>query len=310
MEREIITPIEHYPFQGDTKPHVVRQALWRQIRSLVKEMPVEESMEQDISQYLLQHILLAESLFSFEEKAREMGEKFANLYYHGKEHAVYQTTHDAIYILRSIIKRQDLLTTHLSQEGILATVIAAAYHDTGYVDCQKLPCNFAARTPVHIQEGIKTATNALDKIDAPVELDLEKMKKYISLAIYSTSFPYTPEHKKYVQAELAQMNPEQRKEAQIVRLSVQLADLGGQTARIDYTTRLVLRLREEMNCVAPFLGTQVIGENREIGKKSVGFVKMVVKPQVGRIANALLGTKDHDFAREWEHLIQITSLIS
>lgn len=265
----------------------------------MSELNLPETERFDLSEYTLRHILLSESLFSFEEEAMSLGEKYANLFYHGKEHAVYQTTYDTIYIIRSILKRHDRLSQHLTKEGIVAAILAACNHDTGYVAAEKIPCNFAARTPIHIGESIKVVQENLEKIEVPDCLDIQKVRKYISLGVYSTSFPFTPDHQKKVKEDLSLLQIPERREAQIVRLAVQLADLGGQAARVDYRSKMLAKLRKEMNCVTEGLGTQIIGNDQEILKKSRGFLDFVVKPNVGRNADALFGIKNHQFAIEW-----------
>lgn len=304
IEKEKPATIEHYPFKSGESQHSVRHAIRLQIQSLICEIPNLKEKNTVLEDYLMEHFLFAESLFCYEEQAREEGIKDANLFYHGKEHAVYQTTYDVLYVLRSILKREDALSAKLTPEGIVSAFIAAVYHDSGYVAVSKLPCNYAARTPIHVSESIKMAYEALEKIEAPSFLDMAKIKKLTALGIYSTSFPFGQEQKEKIQEQLLDLDLPQKREAQIVRLAVQLADLGGQTARIDYTSELVLKLRKEMNGAASDLGTKIIGEDAEVAQKSTIFINHVVKPTVGKTANALLGKKDHQFAKEWERQLK------
>ena len=99
---------------------------------------------------------------------------------------------------------------------------------------------------------------------------------------------------------MGQLSQEDRKEAQIVRLAVQFADLGGQTARVDQNPEGLRRLRDEMNACTPNMGTKIIGKDeREIEEKRKQFLEFVVEKTVGKTGNAFFGTSDHSFAREW-----------
>lgn len=300
MGKEKLAPIEHYPFQADENQGVLHYAVSEQIRSLVLQLSLSEQDSHQLNKYLKLHFLMAESTFAFEEMAQADGEDFANLYYHGEEHALYQTTYDAIYTVRSLLGRRDVCSKNLTMEGAAAIVIAACNHDTGYVSTTEIPCNYAAKTLVHISQGIENAKTALEKIKVPSFIDLTRVKSLTEIGIYSTNFPFLKEHKEGVRAKMENMSVPQRREAQIVRLTVQLADLGGQTARVDYTSKLVYRLRREMNSADPGSGDVIIGKDEEIAQKSAGFIDFVVKPTVGKSANALLGSKDHGFARAWE----------
>lgn len=91
---------------------------------------------------------------------------------------------------------------------------------------------------------------------------------------------------------------EERKEGVIVGLSVQLADLGGQTTRVDYFPALVKKLREEMDSANPGVGTAIIGQDHELVEKCRGFTKAVVIPTVGKSANAFFG-KNNTFSKIW-----------
>lgn len=98
--------------------------------------------------------------------------------------------------------------------------------------------------------------------------------------------------------------PWEKKEAIIVGLTVQLADLGGQISRVDYLPILLKQLRAEINCANPGMGTTIIGEDHELAQKCGDFTKAVVLPTVGKTANAFFG-KNNSLTKIWESRVSI-----
>lgn len=241
--------------------------------------------------------------FSFAEQLFDKADG-ANLFYHGRPHAIFQATYDAIAVARGILERHDGLSRHLSLEGSLAIVFGAMFHDSGYVTGFEGSCdNFAARTPVHVEAGMETVKKILDKRDFPGFVDLEKVKRLAIIGIHSTYFPFTEARKQEMRTLIYELPASEIKEAFIVGLSVRLADLGGQVARKDYLKALPL-LKAEINATTPGLGNTVIGNDDEMATKCDGFIRVMVFPTVGKIANAFFG-KENSFQKGWEkHLIK------
>ncbi|MCL5113691.1 MAG: hypothetical protein M1372_00775 [Patescibacteria group bacterium] len=292
--------VEHYPFKIGEDECVIDSAISNQMKELFSNSMFSDHLREELPKRLYVHYLRARFMFWDEEALRSKGFPNANLYYHGKEHAVFQTTYDAATIMRALLSRGDRLSSHLTQEGVVATIIAAMYHDTGFVYQKQPLANFARMSPVHVEESKRAAVESLEALRLSSELDMEKLKKLVVIGIHGTYFPYDEEATDEGRKLIDSLPLEDRKEAQIVRLAVQFADLGGQTARIDNYPDGLLRLREEMNACRQGLGDRVIGESPdEVEKKRKEFIKFVVDKTVGKTGNAFLGTNDHSFSREW-----------
>ncbi|MBI2595492.1 hypothetical protein HYW46_02015 [Candidatus Daviesbacteria bacterium] len=259
-----------------------------------------QSPKTELIAIILQYFDFATALFSKEAISRILDGKSANLYYHNKHHAVYQAGFDAVQVARGIMMRHDFLSKNLTLEGMLAIVLGALYYDTGYVTAEKNPQNYAALTPVHVEASKKTFQQAVNFLGLPEGIDKEKVIKLGTIGIHNTYFPFTEERKMERQKLLDNFKtPEEKKDAMIVALSVQLADLGGQVARVDYFPTLLKNLREEMEAANPGSGIQIIGQDHELAKKCRGFLDFVVIPTVGKTANAFLG-KNNAFSKAFE----------
>lgn len=258
--------------------------------------------------YFLNYIDIARSHFQLEEDARKKGVNGANLTYHGKEHAVYQVTDDLITGLEITLQRKnpsgqpDELSKHITLNGVVAALTAPPAHDIGYVYGVPIGENFAARTPIHVKESMKAYGELIDTVGVPDGCQKRIVKLLGTLAIHATNFPYTKEHEKEAQEILAKLPPELRKEAQIIRLLVQFADLGGQCARVDYFPDGVKNLREEMNAANEGKGTETIGTDEEIATKAGGFITYVVEKTVGRKGQAILKEGMESYVNRWSRV--------
>ncbi|MCL6096169.1 MAG: hypothetical protein M1444_00585 [Patescibacteria group bacterium] len=298
--------VEHYPFRMDESEFVVENAVFGQMRKLLDE-PVFESRDKESTlQWLQKHFLRARFMFLDEEELRKKGSGQGDLFYHGKEHSVFQTTYDAITVIRAVLSRKDRFSSHLTYDGVVATVIASMYHDTGFVDMPYSGASYAKNSSIHVDESIKVAVKSLDMWEIPKGLDNERLRNFIVIGIHGTYFPYGEKEATEGRKLLNELHPRDRKEAQIVRLAVQFADLGGQTARIDQNPEGRIRLREEMNRIRFGLGTKLIGADHELDEKRREFVDFVVEKTVGKTGNAFFGTRDHSFSREW-HKTSVSS---
>ena len=290
--------ITTYPFTDNEKENTVRSDIHRSAQLLFENSLFDNHDKSELLANFSSYFKRAELLFQHEEVARKNGEAKANLYYHNKHHAVYQTTHDAIVLTRAILARNDAFSSHLSAEGAYAIVLGAMYHDTGYVT-DPTTNNYAGRTPVHVDDSMWSLWWSINKLDLPDSLDYNKVKELGMLGIHATHFPHTEQRTLEAKSMLNELAPESRKEAQIVRLVVQFADLGGQTARIDYFPHLVRKLRDEMNASTENSGTNIIGTDEELDVKCRGFINFVVKETVGKSGNALLGEFAHPYFKAW-----------
>ncbi len=282
----------YYPFDNSVKPSLARFSIAKQFKRLLKKLDLTRVEQSEIFRSTAAYFIQTENMF----------EKDTNLTYHNKHHAVYQTTYDAISIMSVLIDRKDYLSSHITKEGAIATVLGAMNHDIGYVTTDDLNVNFAARLPIHVEESMRFVKESIDRLTLPNFLDSERMKILAEIGIQYTYFPYDQKRKKDLLAMLDGMNTEQKKEARIIGLAVQLADLGGQVARVDYFPDLVLKLRDEFNAESPGKGDAIVGLDHELAKKCRGFIEYMVKPTAGKIANAFYQGRNNPFEKAWSNL--------
>lgn len=267
---EKLTP---YPFTANENKETVEEATSNHMLRLIQS-PLFESVDRaNLLSSFKTYYAFSSMLFNEEEELRAQNVPGANLYYHGREHAIQQVTYDAISIVSEILKREDAFSNHLTVEGALSIILGAMFHDTGYVSDGPVE-NYAARTPIHVEESMKMFQSTLNLLGLPEEIDIKKVIKVGKIGIHGTHFPFTQKRtgdKPEIQSRLEEaelmmqeLSIEEKKEAQIVRLSVQLADLGGQCARKDYFPTQVLNLRRELDSVAPDLGRKVVGNDNEL----------------------------------------------
>lgn len=293
--------IEHYPFRAEENEYLVRQAIFHQANLLFSDPVFEGISGDELFSSFYEYFNRADELFLTEEKAREERKPGANLYYHGRDHATRQATFDSLIIDQRILERGDLFARHLTANGAFAIPLGAMYHDNGYVSQSASTDNFAARTPIHVLESMRVLGEELEVRGLPQGLNPQRVRDLALLGVYQTTFPFSDRDKDHVREALAYMSPKERKEAHIVRLAVQYADLGGQVARVDYYPDLLRALRAEMNEANPGLGNSIIGEDEELLKKCAGFMNGIVKSTVGKTGNAFFGPS-HPFAEAWKNI--------
>ncbi len=296
MDRE--QQIGHYPFEKGEASTKVHAEFGRHL-SLLLEDPIFAHLNRDkIFLFTLTHFQKAEELFNQEEAERKRGESNANLFYHGKNHAVHQAAYDAVTVMKVFLKESPS-AKYITPEGVVATVISAGHHDNGYVYQMPEGTDYAKRQPVHVEESIRSALDIFEEIPVPSGLNSAKIKRLIPIGIHATNFPFTQEHKSERKKMLIDLDPKDKKEALVVALSVQLADLGGQVARPDYKSCL-RDLRDELNCVNPGSGDEIIGTDDQVGEKCKWFIDNVVVPTVGKTANAFFANESNTFSTAWQ----------
>jgi len=296
--------VEHYPFTIEESSFEVRSAICRQFKELLVDLSLPESYSLELRRSFAIYFIKAENLFYKEEQGRLEGQAGANLYYHRKEHAIYQATYDAIAVVRAILRRKDAMSSHLTLDGIIAAILGAMYHDSGYVDVDSTD-NYAARTPIHVGVSMETVSKKIDSIGLPSFLNAEKIKTLAKIGIHSTSFPFNNDRRLEMRQMILNLDPNMQAEAHIVRLSTQLADLGGQVARVDYYPNLIKDLRQEINGATPGMGENIIGEDHQLAEKCRGFIAFMVEPTVGKIAKAFFRGKDNYYNQRFEELIKV-----
>lgn len=300
-----------YPFEAqDNKDHI-REITDAGMKELLEHDLFEPFNKNKILSSFKTYYAFANMYFNEEESLRAKNVAGANLYYHNRSHAVEQTTFDAINLTRAILDRNDTFSTHLTAEGALSIVLGAMFHDTGYVSDGPVD-NYAARTPVHVDESIKTFESIVNLLGLPEGLDAKKLKLLGSIGIHGTHFPFTASRLEESKKIMNKLTIEEKKEAQIVRLTTQLADLGGQCARKDYFPTLVKALREELNSALPESGNRIVGEDHELFANCEFFLNTFVRrPQkpikgtsirnVETTAQAFLKDKDSiQFQKAWK----------
>lgn len=291
--------LDHYPFRITDADKQITDAIGGKLYFFLNDLFPVKGFSGTTYAFILRHFQHSLSLFSEEERLRKLGNLRANLFYHNKHHALFQATYDGIGISKAILDQRKRFSRYLSTEGFLAIVLAAMYHDTGYVTSEKDPQNYAGLTPIHVEGSKKTFADTINLFGLPEFLNKDKILKLGVIGIHNTYFPYTSERKTERRVLIGQFStPEERKEAMIVGLAVQLTDLGGQVSRVDYFPNLIKALREEMNCANPGLGTAIIGKDEELETKCKDFTKAVILPTVGKTANAFFG-KNNNLSKIW-----------
>jgi hypothetical protein len=270
---EALTP---YPFTAEEPEKNVHTTIKEEFAGLL-EMPLFKGVDTEkIMSRFFTHYCMVNMLFTEEEELRKNNTPGANLYYHGRPHAIFQVTRDSITIVKGILQRNDKFSKHLTIEGVLGIIKGGLFHDTGHVSAGRVE-NYAARTENHVEESKKELARMLRLLSYPKGIDNEKVIRLGQIGIHGTYFPFTPERMKEAREMIDQLPTEERKEAQIVRLTVQLADLGGQCARPDYFPTQIKNLRDELNEYEPGKGTRAIGEEHELEEKKERFINTYVK---------------------------------
>ena len=104
MENEI--KLGHYPFKSNEENrNLIYLEMGRQLTTLLEDPIFIRLDKNEIYDYISAHIIRAEKAFDMEEENRKKGKPNANLHYHGKDHAVFQATYDAIAASRAILSK-------------------------------------------------------------------------------------------------------------------------------------------------------------------------------------------------------------
>lgn len=293
----------HYPLGLDADLTQVRGVLGRQYRILVSHLQIPDRDKRQVVGSLYDHYLNVERIGLREHRMRLAGDPRANLVYHNFDHFV-QTGFDGAAIATRVTRRNDRLSAHLSDEGRVAAAIASLIHDVGEITASPLlefvreedlhyteeefP-TLAHHKPVHVAAGMDYLPKIVRQIGLPPSLDMGKVIELGIQGLHNTNFPWTEEREKERQLMLSEATPEQWKEAMLVRLIVQLADLAGQSIRNGQFPDGVKLLRTEENSIKPGSGTELLGTDEELLEKSLWFDRHVLIPKMGKSANALLG---------------------
>ncbi len=285
-----------YPFHETENPNVIKQAIIREQTNLLNHSIFDGHNREEIGSCLSNYYERVDTLFDTEEQARLRGKSGANLFYHGKSHSLRQVTYDGIMITRAILARNDNFSSHITAEGALAIVLGSMFHDTGYVYKAPRNTNYAARNKLHVEESVRALSEIVTAL--PTGVDIAKVKNLAKIGIYNTYFPLTSEQKMAIDIQTKRLDPKSRKEAHIVRLAVELADLGGQTARVDYFD-LARKLRDELNAAEEGKGDRTVGTDDEIRKRGVNFMDTVVRKTVGKTADAFFQDNNNSFSSSW-----------
>ncbi len=293
--------VAHYPYKLDTSPAVVRPAIGLQFRMLLGRLPIPEAQKRQVFCTFTSHFIEAEKPFIAERNRREKGDPAANLFYHNLNHT-YQAGFDALAIGNSLLQRKDLLTENLTAEGMIALGVAGLFHDIGYISFNPDSDSFASHTKDHVDASIRKATEFVTEIKYGGILDNRKIVEMIRQGIHNTHFPFTPEKTEERKLMVAELPKDWRKEAMIVRLATQLADLGGQTIRKDQYPTGTQALREELEAACPGLGFKIIGSDEDLIKNAQKFTTHMVLPTAGKTAQAFFG-KTNTYTNEWEKLL-------
>lgn len=292
-----------YPLLSSAQTHEASSLLSEKQKEIIN-LPVFDKFEPktkvEIAIFLDKYQFTAERMFVKEEEKRSLGLTGANLYYHGRPHAIYQAVYDATSLVNAISAHEGL-NRHLTAEGALAIVLGAEFHDTGYVyNAPFGEVNYAKRAEGHVERSADALSDKIDQIGMPAEINSQKVKDLARLGIYNTTFPLTNEVKMALKVQTDRYAPKARAEAHIVRLAIQLADLGGQVARIDSTT-LLNNLRAELNGANPGSGDEIIGVSEaEMSQKRREFINNHVIPYVGKAAAAFYKKPDNPFSLAWK----------
>ncbi len=314
----------HYKYKLDEDPGTIRRAFDTQYKQLTNSLAVPEKSKPLVLATLKDHYTHVENLGLQEQQARKCGDKRANLYYHDLNH-FWQAGFDGLSIARAIKVSNRPLATHLSPEGGIAIAIATWFHDIGeitaspvmefaeieeqYFTDEKFD-SLAKHKPIHVYASMDYAQRILRDIPFPKPLDNAKIIELVTQGIHNTLFPWTEEKSQERRAMLTFATPKLWKEAMIVRLAVQLADLGGQSIRVDQIPEGIKRLRAEENEIKPGSGVKNLGTDKQIRNKAIWFTEHMLIPTVGVNANALLGRENVFLANfldivgkpDWENL--------
>lgn len=293
--------VAHYPYKLDESPAKVRPAIGTQFRFILSRLPIPEAQKKQIFYTFTSHFIEAEKPFILERNRREKDDPAANLFYHNLNHT-YQAGFDAMAIANSLLQRKDPISENLTSEGMIGLAIAGLYHDIGYISFNPDSESFASHTKFHVDASIKKATEFVSEIKYGGILDNRKIVEMIRQGIHNTHFPFTKEREDERRLMVAELPTDWRKEAMIVRLATQLADLGGQVIRVDQYPDGTRALRQELEAASPGLGFNVIGTDEDLIENAKKFTTNMVIPSLSRTTNAFFG-RNNIYDREWNNLL-------
>lgn len=302
--------VEQYPFTRDNNHFLIKAAVGKQYRRALDVLRTPDAQKKELYLYAWAHLELAEKPFLEAEVARRKGLSYADAPYHDVVHGVYQTGyHTASNILALAQRREeDLLTSHLTPESVVAMLIGAPNHDIGYV-IGAPGKSHAKERPGHVVKSMQASLDALDKVPAPAFLDLDRVRIYTPFSIHRTNFPFDDSRKAEMKGFLKEMDPRDRVVAMVAAATLQLADFGGQIACSDYFTRWLPLLRDEYNSEEPMKGTNIVGTNEQMQEKFHWFLDNMVMTTVGKTARAFYGT-DNSYVQGWNRHLRRLSLAS
>lgn len=292
-------PVERYPLSIHVDANIARESVSRKVDSLLSTDFFAGVDREEVKQGFSVHFAFAEKAFLLEEHNRKLRRPGANLHYHGRPH-FFQTVYDTISITEALLRHNTEIAHHLTPHGVIAGVVSSAYHDIGYVYPPMQDKSAASRREFHVELSKKEAAKKILELDAFPSFDKEAIAMLVVIAIHGTHFPYVDTKREQAERFIQTLPLRQQKEAAIILKIVQLADLGGQTARKDQFNTGLRMLRREMNAEEPNMGTEIIGTNHEMNKKRAAFVKNVVIPTVGETAAEFFGSHDNPYERAWK----------
>jgi len=293
--------VAHYPYKLDESPSIVRPAIVLQFRLLLSELPIPEAQKKQVFCTFTSQFIEAEKPFILERNRREKGDPKANLFYHNLNHT-YQAGFDAMAIGNTLLRRKDHLAENLTSEGMIGLAIAGLYHDIGYISFNPDSESFASHTKDHVDASIKKASEFVTEIGYKGVLDNTKIVEMIRQGIHNTHFPFTETREDERRLMITELPKDWRKEAMIVRLATQIADLGGQVIRKDQYPDGTKALRQELEATSPGLGFNIIGTDEELIENAKRFTIKMVIPSIGKSTNAFFG-QNSIYDREWNKLL-------
>jgi hypothetical protein len=270
--------IRPYPFESGENPILIQQQTETSMQNLLTDELFADLNSQELMSSFKTYYAFANMFFNEEEALRNSEVEGANLFYHNRSHAVQQVTFDAITLVKGILKRKDAFSKHLTANGTLSIILGSMFHDSGYVSAGPVE-NYASRTPIHVDESIANFESMVNLLGLPEGLDIQKVRLLGKIAIHGTHFPFTAVRMDESETLMGTLTAEESKEAHIVRLTTQLADLGGQCARPDYFPQLIKNLRDELNGATPELGTKIVGDDAVLAPNCEFFLNTFVRKQ-------------------------------
>lgn len=304
--------VKQFPFTRDNNYFRMKAHVATQYFMAIDILDLSFDQKRELFRYTWAHLERNEKTFLAAQDARDKRHLlYADATYHDVIHGVYQTPFNTASNIIAISQRgeNDRLAALLTTESVTAMLIAAPYHDTGYVNGPEGESH-ARRRPIHVRESMREATESLDLITPPTFLDHSKVKAFVPFAIHRTNFPFDKDRKLEMMDMLKTMPKKDRPVAMLAAVVLQLADLGGQAACEDYFSRWLHLLRDEFNAEKENLGTEIVGTDNEMLGKYDWFLNNILDPTMGKIAYALFRTYQSSYRKNWLKPLQQPLLAS